>query len=154
MLRFLTLSTVVLLLLSLPVTHAARLTLLDDDGQTIIETVSTDQWDEVWTLTLSTIGVKVAQNSLTSTTTKGFVTNPAIASPTAVVAAGTIQDFSAYEASVSTKLASMSSSLWAQYTATASGYTTSSAHRTEVSLVGWGVLILLVAYGLAKEGVL
>ena len=76
-----------------------------------------------------------------------------------------IDDYSSYQSSVTTELASITSAEWASYTATATGASASAvisamkasndvaggAQRPEVSLVGLGVLVLLVAWGLARD---
>ncbi|ORY24665.1 hypothetical protein BCR39DRAFT_546023 [Naematelia encephala] len=119
------------LLVIITICHAEKITTVNSYGNTIIETISVDQWTETWTIPITTkIASDDAQDepelesqsittSPTSTTTAPTTTGTTLTQVTAIVSAGSIDDYSLYQASVSTELDSITSSEWAAFTATA-----------------------------------
>ncbi|KAL7423686.1 hypothetical protein Q5752_001268 [Cryptotrichosporon argae] len=88
------------LLLLAPGVLAGTVFTMTTGGQTVVETVSVDQWDETWTIAISTLDAAGPSTTTTTTTSTTSATTHAAAMVTHLVSAGTIDAYASYQASV------------------------------------------------------
>ncbi|KAK4683411.1 hypothetical protein P7C73_g6858, partial [Tremellales sp. Uapishka_1] len=140
----------VFLSLVLPFCLAQKATITDDTGETVVITKTVDDEGNTDTLWVSTIGTvqttTKSKSKSTSTSASTLETASITAVPTKVIPAGTIEDYSTYQSSVNSYLASWTSSAWANFTATATQYNfASSSTHTLSSPLALGCLFALTA---------